>query len=718
MLNNKTSIINYNSRSTYPNQNHICGIPFSIAPNIISPVMAASCYCKKSYVHAFFHVTLTLLLLVTPHAASLEFNYQQVGYTVNDFIFSGDVKAQEGILQLTIPKPDSYGRVVYNKLLHLWDKSSGKVADFTTQFYFTINAGNETKPGDGITFFLADPKFPDSEIDGSGIGLASRTQLRTKNYAKDYPFVAVEFDTMANDWDPKYDHVGIDVNAINTTHTTEWYTSMDERGYDAEITFESASNRLSATFTGYKNNSKFEQTLFAVVNLSDILPEWVEFGFSSATGYTYEEHTLSSWSFNSSLEIEQDKGGSKRGLVIGLSVGLGVGVLIALLGVAFLVRWMLRTRGREDVSLFDHAMDNDFEKVSVPKKFSHEELARATNNFATENKIGQGGFGAVYRGFIRELNTYVAIKKVSRGSRQGVKEYMSEVKIFGQLRHKNLVQLFGWCHQHEDLLLIYEFMENGSLDSYLFKGKGLLTWKVRYNIARGLASALLYLHEEWEECVLHRDIKSSNVMLDSNFNTKLGDFGLARLMDHGTGSKTTGLAGTIGYLPPEATTRGKASRESDVFSFGVVALEIACGRKAIESNMKEEQIYLVDWVLELHSIGEVLKASDPSLYGHFDEKEMETLMIVGLWCTHTEYLQRPTIRQVVQMLNFEAPLPILTQRGSVYNASFSSMASRTHAFANNQPLSSTSSSSVFTGSSQSTTTLEIITPTAAHLHTY
>ncbi|XP_014506558.1 L-type lectin-domain containing receptor kinase IX.1 [Vigna radiata var. radiata] len=680
--------------------------------------MAASSYYKKSYVSACFHVTLTLLLLVTPHAASLEFNYQQFGDTGNVFNTSGDVQAAQGILQLTEYKPDSYGRVVYNKLLHLWDKSSGKVADFTTHFFFTINTPNKTYHGDGITFFLADPKFPDSKIDGSGIGLASREQLRSINYAKDFPFVAVEFDTLANDWDPKYDHVGIDVNAINTTHTTEWYTSMDQRGYDAEISFESVSNRLSVTFTGYKDNAKIEQTLFAVVNLSDILPEWVEFGFSSATGYTYEEHTLSSWSFSSSLEMEQDKGGSKRGLVIGLSVGLGVGVLIAIVGVTFLVRWMTRTRGIEDVSLFDHAMDNDFEKVSVPKKFSYEELARATNNFATENKIGQGGFGAVYRGFIRELNTYVAIKKVSRGSRQGVKEYMSEVKIFGQLRHKNLVQLFGWCHEHEDLLLIYEFMENGSLDSYLFKGKGLLTWKVRYNIVRGLASALLYLHEEWEECVLHRDIKSSNVMLDSNFNTKLGDFGLARLMDHEIGSKTTVLAGTIGYLPPEATTRGKASRESDVFSFGVVALEIACGRKAIESNMKEEQMYLVDWVLELHSIGEVLKASDPSLYGHFDEKEMETLMIVGLCCTHTDYLMRPTIRQVVQMLNFEAPLPILTQRGSVHNASFSSMASRTLAFANNQPLSSTSSSSVFTGSSQSTTTLEIITPTAANLHTY
>ncbi|ESW31163.1 hypothetical protein PHAVU_002G214900 [Phaseolus vulgaris] len=689
----------------------------SMEGSINSPAMAPSQYCKKSYVRVSFHVTLTLLLLLLPHAASLEFNYQQLGHTGNVLNISGDVEAQEGILNLTKYKEDSVGRVIYYKLLHLWDKSSGKVADFTTHFSFIINSLNQTNPGDGITFFLAHPNFPQSQKDGSGIGLASRGQLSSQNYAKDFPFVAVEFDTLVNAWDPGYDHVGIDVNALSTTSTTEWFTSMDERGYDADITFNSASNELSVTFNGYKDNVKIKQRLCSEVNLSDILPEWVQFGFSSATGFTYEEHTLSSWSFNSTLEMEpqKQKGGSKIGLVIGLSVGLGVGVLIVIFGVTFLVRWMLRTRGIEDVSLFDNAMDNDFDKISLPKKFSFQELATATNNFARENKIGQGGFGAVYRGFIRGLNTHVAIKKVSPGSRQGVKEYMSEVKIISQLRHRNLVQLFGWCHQHDDLLLIYEFMESGSLDYYLFKGKGLLTWKVRYNIARGLASALLYLHEEWEDCVLHRDIKSSNVMLDSNFNAKLGDFGLARVMDHGIESQTTGLAGTIGYLPPEATTRGKASRESDVYSFGVVALEIACGRKAIEPKMNED-IYLVDWVWKLQGLGEVLKASDPSLYGHFDEKEMETLMIVGLCCCHTDYLLRPTIRQVVQILNFEAPVPILTARN--YNASWSSMASRTPAFASNQHSSSTLSSSVLTGSSQSTTNLEIITPAAVHLHTY
>nr|KYP61211.1 Lectin-domain containing receptor kinase A4.3 [Cajanus cajan] len=687
--------------------------------------MAASFYCKKSYVRASFHVTLTLLLLVlvTPRVASLAFNYQQFGDTGNAFNISGDVEVDREVLQLTMSKADSYGRVIYNEQLHLWDKNTGRVADFTTNFTFTINrfsTPNNTPYGDGITFFLAQPNLPQpNPRDGSGIGLTTPEQLKSLNYAEKHPFVAVEFDTLVNDWDPKYYHVGIDVNSISTYDTTEWFASMDERGYEADVSYDSGSNKLSVTFTGYKDNVTIKQNLFAVVNLSDVLPEWVEFGFSSATGFTYEPHTLSSWSFNSSLDLESHKGGSKRGLVIGLSVG--VGVLIVILGLVLLVRWMLRSRGLEDVSLFDHAMDNDFERMSLPKKFSFEELARATNNFARENKIGEGGFGAVYRGLMRELNTPVAIKKVSRGSRQGVKEYASEVKIISQLRHKNLVQLLGWCHQHNDLLLIYEFMENGSLDSYLFKGKGLLTWKVRYNIARGLASALLYLHEEWEECVLHRDIKSSNVMLDSNFNAKLGDFGLARLMDHGTGSKTTGLAGTIGYLPPEAATRGKASRESDVFSFGVVALEIACGRKAIEPSLNEEQLYLVDWVWELHDMGAILTASDQSLYGHFDEKEMERLMIVGLWCTQIDFLVRPTIRQVVQVLNFEAPLPTLTPRvpASTYNASFSYVPSSIPALANNhQPVSSSSGSSLFTGSSQSNTTLEVISPSAAYFHTY
>ncbi|XP_057422490.1 L-type lectin-domain containing receptor kinase IX.1-like [Lotus japonicus] len=683
--------------------------------------MAAPPCHQKTHLLFSFHITLTLLLVEISSAAPLSFNYQQLSNTGNSFNFLGDVYKDKQALQLTRYEKDSLGRVIYSKQLHLWDTNSSKITDFTTSFSFTMNTPNKTHHGDGITFYLAQPNFPlPVPRDGSGMGLASRDQLANPNYTKEHPFVAVEFDTFANDWDPKYHHVGIDVNSISTDYSTQWFTSMDERGYEAVVSFNSDSNNLSVTFTDYKDNITIKQNLSCVVNLREALPDWVEFGFTSATGFFFEEHTLESWSFNSSLDFEARKDGSKTGLVVGLSVG-GAGVLICVLVLACFVTWKLRKRGVEGDSRFDLAMDSDFERSSFPRKFSYEELARATSNFAKEHKIGEGGFGGVYKGFIRNLNTNVAIKKVSPGSKQGVKEYASEVKIISQLRHKNLVQLFGWCHQKNELLLVYEFMENGSLDYYLFKGKGLLTWAVRYNIARGLASALLYLHEEWEQCVLHRDIKSSNVMLDSNFNVKLGDFGLARLMDHGTESKTTGLAGTYGYLSPEAATRGKASRESDVYSFGVVALEIACGRKAIEPNLSEEHIYLVDWVLKLYGKGDLLKAADSKLYGDFDEKEVERLMIVGLWCTHEDYLQRPVIRQVAHVLTSEVPLPILPSSqvsALTQSSSLRHVASKSPAFENNQSGTSTSSNSSITRSSQSSTAFEVISPSAALLRTY
>nr|DAD23777.1 TPA_asm: hypothetical protein HUJ06_025240 [Nelumbo nucifera] len=211
-------------------------------------------------------------------------------------------------------------------------------------------------------------------------------------------------------------------------------------------------------------------------------------------------------------------------------------------------------------------------------------------------------------------------------------------------------------------------MPNGSLDSHLFKDKTLLTWKVRYNIALGLVSALLYLHEEWEQCVVHRDIKSSNVMLDSSFKTKLGDFGLAKLVEHEQGAETTEvLAGTKGYMAPEYTVNGKASKESDVYSFGVVALEIACGRRPVEPSAGQGRVILVDWVWELYGKGMLREAIDPRLTSTegFDEKQVEHLMVVGLWCAHPDYNRRPSMREVMHVLRFEAQLPVIPSKMSV-----------------------------------------------------
>jgi len=162
-------------------------------------------------------------------------------------------------------------------------------------------------------------------------------------------------------------------------------------------------------------------------------------------------------------------------------------------------------------------MQDDFEKGTGPKRFRYGELAIATDDFSDDHKLGEGGFGSVYRGFLKEMNLDVAIKKVSKGSKQGRKEYASEVSIISRLRHRNLVQLIGWCHGGGELLLVYELMPNGSLDTHLYSGAAVLPWPLRHEIVLGLGSALLYLHQDWEQCVLHRDIKPSNVMLDASF---------------------------------------------------------------------------------------------------------------------------------------------------------------------------------------------------------
>ncbi|KAK4846185.1 hypothetical protein QYF36_014126 [Acer negundo] len=204
---------------------------------------------------------------------------------------------------------------------------------------------------------------------------------------------------------------------------------------------------------------------------------------------------------------------------------------------------------------------------------------------------------------------------------------------------------------------------NFSYEGLLGEGEPVsLTWEKRYKIALGFASALFYLQEECEQCVLHRDIKSSNVLLDSNFNAKLGDFGLARLVDHGQHSQTTVLLGTEGYVAPEYRETSKATKESDMYSFGIVALEIACGKKVsgeIERNGKKCRMKLVDWVWEHYGLEDICAAADPRLGHDYDKEQMEHLIMVGLACAQPNQEDRPSIKQALDMLNFKAPLPVL-----------------------------------------------------------
>ncbi|XP_059647951.1 L-type lectin-domain containing receptor kinase IX.1-like [Cornus florida] len=626
-----------------------------------------------SFVIFFF-----FFIILVPYATPLNFSFPTITQDLKNVkIFNyGSANISEQGIQLTGRDVLKAGRAMYGEYLHLWDKASGNLADFDTHFSFVIDSEGRQVYGDGLVFFLF-PLFPNFSIilstEAGALGLPidrATVGLPVDPFITNAktPFVAVEFDTYKNHWDPynKSDiHVGINVNSLSSVKTLIWYGNITHGGEnEARISYSSDSKILSVSFTSY-----FDHTIVQQGNLSYIvefpkagLSEWVAVGFSASTGKgdVVEKHTIKSWSFSSTDPAPKKQ--NKTALMVGLSVGSCV--LVGGLGLIAIFLWKKRSRGKEEDTafVFDQSMNDEFEKGVGPKKFSYGELAHSTNNFAEEEKLGEGGFGGVYRGFLRELDSYVAVKRVSRGSKQGLKEYASEVKIISRLRHKNLVQLIGWCHEKNELLLIYEFMPNGSLDSHLFKGKSLLTWAIRYKIVHDLASALLYLHEEWEQCVLHRDIKSSNIMLDSNFNAKVGDFGLARLVDHEKGSQTTLLAGTLGYMAPECVITGKSSKESDLYSFGIVALEIACGRKSIDARAPKTQSRLVEWVWDLYGTGKLLEAADPKLCADFDEQEIKCLMIIGLWCAHPDYNLRPSIRQAIHVLNFEAPLPNLPSK--------------------------------------------------------
>ncbi|BAF16432.1 Os05g0125200 [Oryza sativa Japonica Group] len=297
-----------------------------------------------------------------------------------------------------------------------------------------------------------------------------------------------------------------------------------------------------------------------------------------------------------------------------------------------------------------------------PREFTYKELSAATRGFDASRVIGNGAFGTVYKGIIPDTGAMVAVKRCTNASADGAQarsEFLSELSIIAGLRHRNLLRLQGWCHEKGEILLVYDYMRNGSLDKALFDASSpVLPWSHRREILAGVASALAYLHHECERRVIHRDVKSSNVMLDDAYRARLGDFGLARQAEHGESPDATAAAGTMGYLAPEYLLTGRATEATDVFSFGALVLEVACGRRPIGAT-EGRCNNLVEWVWSLHGAGQVLDAVDARLRGEYDEAEMRRAMLVGLACSSPEPALRPGMRAVVQMLGGEADPPFV-----------------------------------------------------------
>ncbi|XP_065878120.1 cold-responsive protein kinase 1-like isoform X1 [Euphorbia lathyris] len=285
------------------------------------------------------------------------------------------------------------------------------------------------------------------------------------------------------------------------------------------------------------------------------------------------------------------------------------------------------------------------------KQISYNELRSATDNFHSSNKIGRGGFGTVYKGTLKG-GRQVAVKTLSAQSTQGVREFLNEINTISQVKHQHLVELVGCCIQGANRILVYEYVENNSLDRALLGSRNtniLLDWQKRSAICLGIARGLTYLHEELVPHIVHRDIKASNILLDKELNPKIGDFGLAKLFPDDITHISTRIAGTTGYLAPEYALGGQLTMKADVYSFGILILEIISGRSSARSNWGGTEKLLLQWAWELHIEGRLLELVDPDL-GEYPEEEVIKHIKIALFCTQASANQRPLMSQVVEML--------------------------------------------------------------------
>ncbi|XP_057794937.1 putative serine/threonine-protein kinase [Salvia miltiorrhiza] len=308
-------------------------------------------------------------------------------------------------------------------------------------------------------------------------------------------------------------------------------------------------------------------------------------------------------------------------------------------------------RKSSDKHVSNSEQDQEAVTITKTRTFSFNELRIATNNFNLSNKIGRGGFGIVYKGILRN-GMVVAVKLLSAESKQGEREFLTEIETISNVKHPNLVQLLGCCVHGRDQILVYEYLENNSIDRALLgpRRSKKLDWRRRSAICLGTARGLSFLHEQLVPRIVHRDIKGSNVLLDADFQPKIGDFGLAKLFPDNISHITTKIAGTTGYLAPEYALGGHLTVKADVYSYGILTLEIVSGRTWANADHGGVQKLLAEWAWELYQEEKLLDLVDPELE-EFPENEVLRYVKVALFCTQAAASRRPLMSQVIEMLS-------------------------------------------------------------------
>ncbi|KAJ6895515.1 L-type lectin-domain containing receptor kinase SIT2-like [Populus alba x Populus x berolinensis] len=601
------------------------------------------------------------------------------GFTGANLVLTGIAKIHpNGLLELTNTSKRQIGRAFFPFPFQFNTSliNNSRSLSFSTQFAFAMVPELPTLGGHGIAFTIS----PSVNFTGAVAAQYFGILNITSNGQPSNHLLAVELDAVPSQdlKDINDSHVGIDVNSLISIESAPVTYFSDEEKENKSLTlisghvmhvwidYDEVEKLLNVTVAPVTRTKPTLPLLSTSLDLSSVMLDSMYVGFSSSTGAVASSHYILGWSFNrggqaQSLDVSklpslppQRKSRKKPYLRIVVPAITAIIFLVAISGAAYIIKRKKYEELRED-----------WEQEYGPQRFSYKDLYKATTGFTDRKLLGSGGFGKVYRGVLPSSNMQVAIKKVSHDSKQGTKQFVAEIVSMGRLRHRNLVQLLGYCRRKGELLLVYDYMPHGSLDKLLFHNDTpSFNWVHRYQVLRGVASALLYLHEEWEQVVLHRDVKASNILLDDDFNGRLGDFGLAKFYDRGANPQTTCVVGTVGYIAPEVTRTGRTTTSSDVFAFGTFMLEMACGRKPVEPEQSAEKMILVDWVLDSWKLGDILRTGDPKLEGNYVVEEMELVLRLGLLCSFSTPQARPSMRQISQYLDGNASLPEMPLDGA------------------------------------------------------
>ncbi|KAL5772420.1 hypothetical protein ACOSQ2_012344 [Xanthoceras sorbifolium] len=619
---------------------------------------------------------LSLLILPFQPISAIDFVFN--GFNSSNLLFYGSATIESRVVSLTNKTNFRMGRVLYPTKIPTKKPNSSHVYPFSTSFIFSIAPYRNTLAGHGLVLLFVPFTGIQGATEAQHLGLFNRTN----DGASTNHVFGVEFDLFKNQEfnDIDENHVGIDVNSLTSmrAHTAGYWpndkqyssnnniTSDDEKlfkklklndGKNYQVWIDYADSLINVTMVVAGMRRPQRPLLSVSLNLSEVFEDEMYVGFTASTGQLVESHKILAWSFSNSdfslseklitaglpsFVLPKSSVFKSKGFIAGATVGSFFIVVACVLISLFLIK-RRRRKARERAEM------EDWELEYWPHRITYQEIDAATKGFSEENVIGIGGNGKVYKGVLVG-GVEIAVKRISHEN-EGMRAFLAEISSLGRLKQKNLVGLRGWCKRERgSFMLVYDYMENGSLDKRIFEcdESNILSYEERMRILKDVASGILYLHEGWEKKVLHRDIKASNVLLDKEMNGRLGDFGLARMHGHGQVASTTRVVGTVGYLAPEVISTGRASTQTDVFGFGILMLEVVCGKRPIEDGKKP----LVETVWQLMVQGQLLDAVDERLRakGGFNEEEAERVLHLGLLCAYPNPSVRPTMRQVVKVL--------------------------------------------------------------------